>query len=235
MSVLEVSGLNLRYGAVHAVREASLEVGPGELVVVLGANGAGKSSLMAGIMGMSKASGSVRLGGVAVSSLSTERRVRRGMVLVPEGRHLFGGMSVIENLRLGYTHTDPGNRLPLEAIFEMFPVLSERQHQQASTLSGGEQQMLALSRALVRKPDLLLLDEPSMGLAPKIVRELFATIETIHQAGTSILLVEQNARTSLQIADRSHLMESGVLGPSRRAADMLDDAHLLESYLGGAR
>lgn len=232
MRMLEVDSLNVRYGAVRAVLDASFHVESGELVVVVGANGAGKSSLLRAVTGLCKHRGTIRFDDRDVSALRAEQRVRRGITLVPEGRHIFGRMSVLENLQVA--HWSSGTRFSeeLEGVFERFPRLRERKHQTAATLSGGEQQMLALSRALIRRPRLLMLDEPSMGLAPKIVAQMFQIIEEIHAAGTSVLLIEQNARMALSIADRGYLMETGRLTGGGSARAMLEDERLHQTYFG---
>ncbi|SJN09053.1 Branched-chain amino acid transport ATP-binding protein LivF (TC 3.A.1.4.1) [Leucobacter sp. 7(1)] len=232
MKMLEVRDLNVRYGVVRAVLDASLHVDEGELVVVVGANGAGKSSLLRAVAGLNKHRGDIELAGSPVAHLRAEQRVKRGLSLVPEGRHIFGRMSVLENLQVAHwgATTDLGSEI--SDAFARFPRLEERKHQTAATLSGGEQQMLALSRALIRKPRLLMLDEPSMGLAPKIVAQMFEIISEINAAGTSVLLIEQNARMALSIAHRGYLMETGTLSGGGDARVMLDDERLHEAYFG---
>lgn len=232
MNMLEISSLNVRYGVVRAVLNADLHVGDGELVVVVGANGAGKSSLLRAIAGLSKHRGTVQFAGKDISNSRAEQRVRYGLSLVPEGRHIFGRMTVFENLQVANWGSSSAFTQEVEQVFEMFPRLLERRNQTAATLSGGEQQMLALSRALIRKPRLLMLDEPSMGLAPKIVAQMFEIIEEINAAGTSVLLIEQNARMALSIADRGYLMETGALSGGGDARVMLDDERLHEAYFG---
>ena len=232
MNMLEVASLNVRYGVVRAVLNADLHVGDGELVVVVGANGAGKSSLLRAIAGLNKHRGTVQFGGKDISNSRAEQRVRYGLSLVPEGRHIFGRMTVFENLQVANWGSSSTFAHEVERAFDMFPRLLERRNQIAATLSGGEQQMLALSRALIRKPRLLMLDEPSMGLAPKIVAQMFEIIEEINAAGTSVLLIEQNARMALSIADRGYLMETGSLSGGGDARVMLDDERLHEAYFG---
>jgi branched-chain amino acid transport system ATP-binding protein len=233
MSLLKVDGLTVRYGAVTAVTDASLHVDEAELVVIVGANGAGKSSLLRAISGLTRASaGSVAFAGRTVTTAPAEKRVRAGLCLVPEGRHIFGRMTVLENLQIATWGSPYSLRTELDRIHALFPVLQERSGQVAATLSGGEQQMLALSRALVRHPRLLVLDEPSMGLAPLIVNRMFELIAEINAQGTSILLVEQNARKALSIAHRGYLMETGSLRGGGSAAEMADDEGLHAAYFG---
>ena len=235
MMTLEVDSLNVRYGVVRAVLNASLHVDDGELVVVVGANGAGKSSLLRAIAGLNKHRGRVAFRGQDVSSVRAEQRVRKGLSLVPEGRHIFGKMTVLENLQVANWGSSTQFATEVSRAFDMFPRLLERRHQVAATLSGGEQQMLALSRALVRKPRLLMLDEPSMGLAPKVVAQMFEIIKEINAAGTSVLLIEQNARMALSIADRGYVMETGSLSGGGDAHEMLEDERLHEVYFGRDR
>ncbi len=235
MSMLELAEVNVRYGAVRAVTDASLHVEEGELVVVVGANGAGKSSLLRAVSGLNKHRGQVLLAGRDISAVRAERRTRMGLALVPEGRHIFGRMSVMENLQIAHWGAKSNLADEIAGVFDMFPRLAERKHQIAATLSGGEQQMLALSRALIRRPRLLMLDEPSMGLAPKVVAQMFQIIRDIHASGTSLLLIEQNARMSLSIADRGYLMETGRLSGGGPAREMLEDERLHETYFGKAK
>lgn len=232
MRMLEVEELNVRYGVVRAVLDAGLHVSEGELVVVVGANGAGKSSLLRAIAGLSKYRGRIRLAGDDISGARAEVRVRRGLSLVPEGRHIFGRMTVMENLQVAAWGAKTQFADEVEQVFERFPRLQERRNQVAATLSGGEQQMLALSRALIRRPKLLMLDEPSMGLAPKIVAQMFEIIKEINDSGTSVLLIEQNARMALSIAHRGYLMETGTLSDGVDARQMLEDERLHEAYFG---
>jgi len=232
MRMLEVESLNVRYGAVRAVLDADLHVDEGELVVVVGANGAGKSSLLRAIGGLNKHRGKIRFAGRDLSGSRAEQRVRSGLSLVPEGRHIFGRMTVFENLQVANWGSATPFADEVERVFGMFPRLLERKNQTAATLSGGEQQMLALSRALIRRPKLLMLDEPSMGLAPKVVAQMFEIIEEVNEAGTSVLLIEQNARMALSIADRGYLMETGSLTGGGDARVMLEDERLHEAYFG---
>ena len=232
MRMLEVEELNVRYGVVRAVLDAGLHVDDGELVVVVGANGAGKSSLLRAIAGLNKYRGRISLAGTDISGTRAEVRVRRGLSLVPEGRHIFGRMTVMENLQVAAWGAKTQFADEVEQVFERFPRLQERRNQVAATLSGGEQQMLALSRALIRRPKLLMLDEPSMGLAPKIVAQMFEIIKEINDSGTSVLLIEQNARMALSIAHRGYLMETGTLSDGIDAQQMLEDERLHEAYFG---
>ncbi len=238
--VLEVSNLSARYGKVGALAGASLSVPAGSIVTVIGANGAGKSTMLNAIMGSlpqtGHAAGAVHYAGADVSGWMVERRVAAGMSLVPERRELFGTMSVEDNLLLGgfrrYRAREAGWRDTLNEVFDLFPRLRERRAQQAGTLSGGERQMLAVGRALMAKPTLLMLDEPSLGLAPRIVREIFHIIARLRETGVAILLVEQNARAALQVADYGYVLETGEVilhGPARELAG---DPKVIESYLG---
>jgi len=238
--VLEVSKLSARYGKVGALVGATLTVPAGSIVTVIGANGAGKSTMLNAIMGSlpqtGHAAGAVQYAGADVSGWQVERRVAAGMSLVPERRELFGTMSVEDNLLLGgfrrYRARESGWRDTLNEVFDLFPRLRERRGQQAGTLSGGERQMLAVGRALMAKPNLLMLDEPSLGLAPRIVREIFHIIARLRETGVAILLVEQNARAALQVADYGYVLETGEVilhGPARELAG---DPKVIESYLG---
>ncbi len=238
--VLEVSNLSARYGKVGALVGASLTVPAGSIVTVIGANGAGKSTMLNAMMGSlphtGHAAGTVHYAGADVSGWQVEKRVAAGMSLVPERRELFGTMSVEDNLLLGgfrrYRAREAGWRDTLNEVFDLFPRLRERRGQQAGTLSGGERQMLAVGRALMAKPNLLMLDEPSLGLAPRIVREIFHIIARLRETGVAILLVEQNARAALQVADYGYVLETGEVilhGPARELAD---DPKVIESYLG---
>ncbi|QVQ24303.1 ABC transporter ATP-binding protein [Achromobacter deleyi] len=238
--VLEVSNLSARYGKVGALAGATLTVPAGSIVTVIGANGAGKSTMLNAVMGSlpqtGHSAGSVQYAGTDVSSWPVERRVAAGMSLVPERRELFGTMSVEDNLLLGgfrrYRARESGWRDTLNEVFDLFPRLRERRAQHAGTLSGGERQMLAVGRALMAKPTLLMLDEPSLGLAPRIVREIFHIIARLRETGVAILLVEQNARAALQVADYGYVLETGEVilhGPARELAG---DPKVIESYLG---
>lgn len=239
-TLLEVSNLSVRYGKVHALMGASLAVPVGAIVTVIGANGAGKSTLLNAIMGAlpasGTASGDVRYDAQALGGWPVERRVATGMSLVPEKRELFSSMSVEDNLLLGgfrrYRAGERGWRGTLDEVYALFPRLRERASQAAGTLSGGERQMLAVGRALMAKPSLLMLDEPSLGLAPRIVREIFHIIARLRDAGVSILLVEQNARAALQVADYGYVLETGEVVLEGPAASLATNPRVIESYLG---
>ena len=235
MSMLEVRGLAVGYGKVVVLRNARLDVGSGRIVTVIGPNGAGKTTLLAALMGLLPARGSVRYDGENLADLSVEARVRRGMCLVPERRELFGDMPVEDNLRLGAFSRPRGDRKAeddLAAVYARFPRLQERRAQLANTLSGGERQMLALGRALMARPKLLMLDEPSLGLAPRIARDIFHVIASLKQTGVSILLVEQNARAALQVADYGYVLEMGEFVLEGPAAELAVNPRVVETYLG---
>jgi branched-chain amino acid transport system ATP-binding protein len=237
VKLLEVRDVRVSYGKVEAVHRVSLEVEEGSIVTVIGPNGAGKTTLLGAIMGTLPARGSVTYAGRAIDRLTVEQRVAEGLVLVPEKRELFGSMKVEDNLTLGAfarLRRDRAALRSLDDIYARFPRLRERRGQEAGTLSGGERQMLALGRALMAKPRLLMLDEPSLGLAPLIVREIFAIVAQLKAAGVSILLVEQNARAALQVSDYGYVLETGecvVQGPSR---DLAADPRVAATYLGSA-
>jgi branched-chain amino acid transport system ATP-binding protein len=235
-SLLEVRKLAVAYGKVEAVSDVSLRVQEGQIVTVIGPNGAGKTTTLAAIMGLLPASGDVVVEGSLEAVPSIERQVLRGLALVPEKRELFGSMSIEDNLLLGaFLRQRQGHRdhpASLEEVYGLFPRLRERRRQQAGTLSGGERQMLALGRALMGKPRLLMLDEPSLGLAPLIVREIFRIITELRQRGVSILLVEQNARAALQVADYAYVLENGRVGMEGPAETLRHDPRVIESYLG---
>ncbi|MBO9356555.1 ATP-binding cassette domain-containing protein [Bordetella petrii] len=238
--ILDVRGLSARYGKVGALSEATLAVAPGTIVTVIGANGAGKSTLLNATMGAlpstGHTAGAVHYAGADVSAWSVERRVAAGMSLVPEKRELFGSMSVEDNLLLGafrrYRARESGWRGTLDEVFDLFPRLRERRRQEAGTLSGGERQMLAVGRALMAKPRLLMLDEPSLGLAPRIVREIFHIIARLRETGVAILLVEQNARAALQVADYGYVLETGEVVLHGPARELAGNPRVIESYLG---
>jgi branched-chain amino acid transport system ATP-binding protein len=238
--LLEVSGLSARYGPVHALRDVSLDVRAGELVALIGANGAGKSTLLRAIAGLvAPAAGRVTLDGRDVTGQAPEAMIRAGVALVPERRRVFAPLTVLDNLELGGYALPRGRnfRSRLEAgveeAYRLFPVLRRRRDQLAGTLSGGEQQMLAIGRALMTRPRLLLCDEPSLGLAPLVVAEIMRLLSTLREAGTTILLVEQNARMALRSADRAYVLEVGSVVLSGAAADLLEDDQLKAAYLGG--
>lgn len=237
--VLEVEGLSVSYGKVEAVHGVSIRVGAGQIVCVIGPNGAGKSTLLGALMGLLPCAGSIRFLGEPQQGRQVEHRVALGITLVPEKRELFGEMSVEDNLLLGaFQRARAGARdtpASFEDVYRVFPRLRERREQLAGTLSGGERQMLAIGRALMSRPKLLMLDEPSLGLAPLIVRDIFRVIAELRSTGVSILLVEQNARAALQIADYGYVLELGhtvVQGP---AAEVAADARVIETYLGLGR
>ncbi len=235
--VLEVRELAVSYGKVDALHGVSLTVHRGEIVTVIGPNGAGKTTLLAALIGLLPARGEIAyLGERNVGQRSVEQRVRQGMTLVPEKRELFAEMSVEDNLLLGaFDRYRAGHRDHLETIeqvFDTFPRLLERRRQLAATLSGGERQMLAMGRALMAKPRLLLLDEPSLGLAPLVIKEIFRTISGLRKSGVAMLLVEQNARAALQVADYGYVLETGELALSGTSAELADDRRVINSYLG---
>lgn len=233
--MLKVQDLHVSYGAVRAIKGISLEVNDGELVSLIGANGAGKTTTLHTISGLvSAASGSITLDGADLRKTAPNRIINLGLAHVPEGRHVFARMTVEENLMMGaYIVRDRARiKRRLERVYDHFPRLSERARQFAGTLSGGEQQMLAMGRALMAKPRILLLDEPSMGLSPLFVGEVFKIIQEVSAAGTTVLLVEQNAKKALSIADRGYVLETGKIVKSGKASDLLDDDDIKKAYLG---
>lgn len=234
MSLLTVRGLKVAYGGIQAVRGIDLEVAQGELVCLIGTNGAGKSSTLKGLMGLVSHSGTVHFDDESLTRKSTHEIAARGMALVPEGRGIFGRLTVAENLDMGaYVRRDKaGVRADLAKGYALFPRLAERRNQLAGTLSGGEQQMLAIARALMGRPRLLLLDEPSMGLAPLMVRKIYETVIAIAQEGVTILLVEQNAHLALQISQRAYVMESGIITLSGASPALARDPQVRAAYLG---
>lgn len=234
MKLLEISHLDVRYGPIQALKGVSMDVDEGEIVTLLGANGAGKTTLMRVISGLMRArSGEIFYRGKAITRVAADRVVCLGISQVPEGRRVFATLTVAENLLLGgYTRTAPELEQSLKAVMTMFPRLRERSKQLAGTLSGGEQQMLAIGRALVSRPKLLLLDEPSLGLAPIIVRDIFRSLRKIQEQGTTILLVEQNARMALKLADRGYVLENGHVALQGAASDLIESPKIHASYLG---
>ncbi|MEH0934928.1 ABC transporter ATP-binding protein [Micromonospora psammae] len=235
--LLEIDDVSLLYGRIQALHGISLTVDEGEIVALIGANGAGKSTTMRAISGIRPvASGSIRFNGEDITKLRADLRVRRGLCQAPEGRGIFPGMSVLENLDMGaYTRRDrSGIAQDLNRVLELFPRLAERRKQPGGTLSGGEQQMLAVGRALMSRPKLLLLDEPSMGLAPMLIQQIFDIITEINQQGTTILLVEQNAQQALARAHRAYVLETGRIVKSGTGAELLHDPAVKEAYLGVA-
>ena len=235
MSLLEVKDLQVYYGSIHAIKGVSFEVNGGEIVTLIGANGAGKSTTLNTIGGLLKPrSGSVELEGQSVLGVPAHKIVGRGMALCPEGRRVFLQLTVQENLEMG-AYTRPKGEIAdsIANVYDRFPRLKERYKQVAGTLSGGEQQMLAMGRALMSKPRLLMLDEPSMGLAPILVEQIFSIIEELNAAGTTILLVEQNAQMALSIAHRGYVLETGKIVTTGTGAELLDDDNVRKAYLGG--
>jgi branched-chain amino acid transport system ATP-binding protein len=231
--ILEVEGVSVAYGKVEAVRSVSLTVQPGHIVTVIGANGAGKTTLLNALMGVLPCEGRVLFDGQPQRGRSIEDRVAMGLALVPERRELFGSMTVEDNLQLGGFRTSAAERVrSMAEVFARFPRLQERRRQLAGTLSGGERQMLAMGRALMGRPRLLMLDEPSLGLAPLIVKGIFEIIIGLKQTGVSILLIEQNARAALQAADQAYVMELGEITMQGPAAELAADPRVIESYLG---
>jgi len=238
-ALLELHEFSVSYGAVEAVHQVNLTVGAGEIVTVIGPNGAGKTTLLSAAMGLRSSRGQLRLGGAAIAHPSVEAMVAQGVALVPEKRELFGELSVADNLLLGgfsrWRHGDRNQRARMDEVFAIFPRLRERRAQLAATLSGGERQMLAIGRALMAKPRLLMLDEPSLGLAPLIVREVLQVVASLRALGVSVLLVEQNARAALQVADRGYVLEMGAVALTGRARDLLHDRRIIDTYLGIGR
>ena len=234
--LLEVRELSVSYGKVEAVHTVSLSMQEGSIVTVIGPNGAGKTTLLGAVMGLLPARGTVSYQGEPVERLTVEQRVGRGLILVPERRELFAGMSVADNLALGAfarrRHGDAESKRSLADVYARFPRLAQRRSQMAGTLSGGERQMLALGRALMGKPRLLMLDEPSLGLAPLIVREIFSIVAELRSTGVSILLVEQNARAALRVADYGYVLETGDLAVHGPSAELESDPKVAATYLG---
>jgi branched-chain amino acid transport system ATP-binding protein len=233
--MLKVSDLTVNYGAIEAVRGLSFEVTAGQVVAIIGANGAGKSTTLNAISGLLKpVRGRIELDGHEITGLRPDQVARLGLAQVPEGREVLATLNVEENLRLGaYTRNDrPEIEKDLSAMFQRFPILEKRRKQPAGLMSGGEQQMLAVARALMARPKLLILDEPSMGLAPLIVNQIFEIITEIHAQGVTLLLVEQNARKALQVADYAYVLERGELVHAAPAADLRNDARIVAAYLG---
>ena len=233
-TLLKVDNINVYYGSIHAIKDISFEVQEGEIVTLIGANGAGKSSSLNTIAGLLRSrTGSIEFNGENISHTPAYRIVSKGLALVPEGRRIFQQMTVRENLDMGaYTGKD-GFEAKLEAVYEQFPRLKEREKQVAGTLSGGEQQMLAMGRALMSSPKLLMLDEPSMGLAPILVEQIFEIIASLHRAGTTILLVEQNAQAALAVANRGYGLETGRIVSTGSGEELLNSPAIKKAYLGG--
>jgi branched-chain amino acid transport system ATP-binding protein len=234
--MLEVKNLNVHYGVIQALKDISLTVNQGEIVTLIGANGAGKTTTLRTISGLIKAtSGEILLEGKNITTLPAPDRVQQGISQVPEGRRIFPPMSVLENLEMGaFLRKDKADiKKDIEMVYDLFPILGKRRKQSAGTLSGGEQQMLAMGRALMSRPRILLLDEPSMGLAPLLVREIFEIIKNINQNGTTILLVEQNASMALSIAHRAYVLENGSIVISGTGEELAKSGDIQKSYLGG--
>lgn len=234
--MLELNNVSVHYGMIHALKNISLTVNDGEIVTLIGANGAGKTSTLGAISGLVKTSGgSISLDGKAIDKVPAQKRVGLGVSQVPEGRHVFPAMSVLENLEMGaYLRRDKAEiKKDMEAVFAWFPILAQRRKQAAGTLSGGEQQMLAMGRALMSRPQIMLMDEPSMGLAPLLVREIFSIIKDINSQGTTILLVEQNAKMALSIANRAYVIETGSIVLSGPAQELMQSDDIKKAYLGG--
>ena len=234
-TILKVEDINVYYGAIHAIKGVSFEVNQGEIVTLIGANGAGKSTVLNTVSGLlTSKTGSIVFDGQNLHGVAPHKVVARGLAQVPEGRRVFLQMSVEENLEMG-AYTRPSSEIApgIADVFERFPRLKERRTQVAGTLSGGEQQMLAMGRALMSKPKLLMLDEPSMGLAPILVEQIFDIIKELHKAGTTILLVEQNAQAALSVADRGYVLETGKIVTSGTGTELLASPEIKRAYLGG--
>jgi branched-chain amino acid transport system ATP-binding protein len=231
--LLELDAIDTYYGQIHILQQLSLSVYPGELVCLLGGNASGKSTTLKTVLGIVKPrSGSVRFAGEDITDRPTSYRIGKGMAIVPENRRLFGPMTVLENLQMGAYLTGGGMDEDYDRIYTLFPLLHERRSQLAGTLSGGEQQMVAMARALMSRPKLMLMDEPSMGLAPILVERSFEIIKQVHEAGVAVLVVEQNANVSLSIADRGYVLSTGRLVLEGKASDLVQDEGLRKAYLG---
>ena len=231
--MLSVKDLNVCYGAIHAIHDVSLEVHDGEIVSLIGANGAGKTTILHTITGLKKAkSGSVTYNDADLLKTDPSKIITLGVAHVPEGRHIFPGMTVEENLEMGAYIRKDDLSASIKEVYERFPRLKERRRQLAGTLSGGEQQMLAVGRALMSRPSILLMDEPSMGLSPLLVKEIFKILQEVHKQGMTVLLVEQNAKMALSISDRAYVLETGRISMSGAASDLLNDEKVKKAYLG---
>jgi branched-chain amino acid transport system ATP-binding protein len=233
VSLLRLEGINTYYGQIHILQDLSIEVNAGELVCLLGGNASGKSTTLKTILGIVRSrSGRIEFNGEDVTTRSTSHRIGRGMAIVPENRRLFAPMTVLENLELGAYLHGGGTKEDYARVYETFPLVYDRRAQLAGTLSGGEQQMVAMARALMSRPKLMLMDEPSMGLAPILVERSFEVIKQVHESGVAVLVVEQNANVSLSIADRGYVLSTGRLVLAGKAADLLNDEGLRKAYLG---
>jgi branched-chain amino acid transport system ATP-binding protein len=232
--ILQLEGINTYYGQIHILQDENLVVHEGELVCLLGGNASGKSTTLKTILGIVRPrTGRVHLAGEDVTEMPTAHRIKRGLAIVPENRRLFGPMTVLENLEMGaYLRPKADLKVEFERVYELFPLLYERRTQLAGTMSGGEQQMVAMGRALMSKPRLLLMDEPSMGLAPVLVERSFEIIKQVNEAGVAMLVVEQNANVSLSIADRGYVLSTGRVVLEGKASDLLEDEELRKAYLG---
>ncbi len=234
MAMLKVDNINVYYGSIHAIKDISFEVEQGEIVTLIGANGAGKSTTLQTVSGLLRSkTGSITFLGERIDNVPAHKLVAKGLAQVPEGRRIFLQMSVMENLQMGAYTSKGDSKADLENVFERFPRLKERTNQIAGTLSGGEQQMLAMGRALMSRPKLMMLDEPSMGLAPILVEQIFDIIKELHKAGTTILLVEQNAEMALKIANRAYVLESGRVTLTGTGAELAASDQIKKAYLGG--
>ena len=234
-ALLKVEGINVYYGAIHAIKDISFQVNAGEIVTLIGANGAGKTTTLQTISGLLRSkTGSITFEGHSISNVRADKLVAHGLAQVPEGRRVFLQMSVEENLEMGaYTQSPAGVPKDLEMVYELFPRLRERRRQVAGTLSGGEQQMLAMGRALMSHPRLLMLDEPSMGLAPILVEQIFEIIRNLNKNGSTILLVEQNAQMALSVAHRGYVLETGRIVTTGTGAELIESPEIKKAYLGG--
>ena len=234
-SLLEIRDLKVNYGGIEALKGISFDVKEGEIVTLIGANGAGKSTTLRSIMSVvTPSAGSISYNGEDITHMPTDEIVKRGIVLVPEGRRVFPNLTVLENLRIGaYLRSDKeGIEADIKHVYSLFPRLEERSWQQAGTLSGGEQQMLAVGRALMAKPRLIMMDEPSLGLAPLVVKDIFSIIRRINESGTTVLLIEQNANAALKIANRGYVMQTGNVTMTGTGLELLNDQSVREAYLG---
>lgn len=235
MAMLEIKDLEVSYGMIRAIKGISFEINKGEIIALIGANGAGKTTTLQTISGLIKPkAGKIIFNGKDITKTPCHKIVAMGMAQVPEGRRVFAEFTVLQNLKMGaYTRRDKAEIADsIQRVYKSFPRLEERKNQLAGTLSGGEQQMLAMGRALMSKPDIVLMDEPSMGLSPLLVKEIFSIIEELHAAGTTILLVEQNAKMALSVADRAYVLETGNITMGGKASEMLEDERIKKAYLG---